>query len=308
MDPAAVSTANEKLWAAHHELHRRQLTNDDPRSLRAEWMRYYREADSVQASTPAEVPAAASPPPPAPLVTSCRQCWTDDYEKEISVEAYGRYYKKYKPDGTEDREHVPKKFKILAPIKTGAVITVQVRFKAEPQTGVSAADATAAKTKLEAGVKKHWNGKFVLEVNDPQCGTESLGVEYKIVWVTSGPDYTIKIHQTYPREGVTGDVMDVSKSTSAWIYAHEFGHCVGLPDEYSYSTATETVKYIKPDGTLDTAISAPFNGKLKTAPDATIMAAYDNTTTLTRHGWNIAIEVQELLTTSLGRSIKCSIK
>ncbi len=235
-------------------------------------------------------------------------CWADDYDKAISVNSYGRYFKKYKADGTEYSYTFSKHYKILAPVKCGDKITVEVRFKAEVQTGVSAADATAAKTKLEDGVKTHWTHKSTLEVDDPVCGKKAFSIEYKIVWVDSGQDYTIKIYNTYPREGLSGNIMNVAKSTSAWTYAHEFAHCVGLPDEYSYSTDTETVKYIKPDGTLDSAISAPPDGKSKTAADATIMSAVDNTTVLKRHFWNIAIEVQELLTTKLGRAVKCSIQ
>jgi hypothetical protein len=239
---------------------------------------------------------------------TCSQCWTDDFEKNISVNSYGRYFKKYKADGTEYSYNFTKKYKILAPIKTGNKITVEVRFKSDVQTGVSADDATAAKTKLENGVNTHWSGKFTLEANDPDCGKKSFSVKYKIIWVTSGEDYTIKIHDTYPREGLSGYVMNVEKSTSDWIYAHEFAHCVGLPDEYSYTVDTETVRYIKPDGTLDAAISAPPGGKSRTASDATIMSSYNNNTTLKRHCWNIAIEVQELLTAKLGRNIECTIK
>ena len=64
------------------------------------------------------------------------------------------------------------------------------------------------------------------------------------------------------------------------------------------------MKYIKPDGPLDAAISAPLGGKSKTASDATIMSAVNNTKTLKRHAWHIAIEVQELLKAKLGRAIK----
>jgi type VI secretion system secreted protein VgrG len=117
----------------------------------------------------------------------------------------------------------------------------------------------------------------------------------------------LNVHTACPREGVTGSVVDVSSSTAAWVYAHEFGHCVGLPDEYSYSTDVESVKYYKPDGTLDAAISAPPDGKAATDPDATIMAAYGSLTKLPRHAWNIAIETQSLLTEKLGRAIKCKI-
>lgn len=254
-------------------------------------------------------PASGGGGTPATCTTAeCKKCWTDDYDKKISVNSYGRYFKKYKADGTEYSYTFNKNYKILAPVKTGSKITVEVRFKDEVQTGVTAADATAAKTKLENGVKTHWDGKFTLEADDPECGKKSFPIEYKIVWVASGQDYTIKIHDTYAREGLSGDTMNAAKSTSDWTYAHEFAHCVGLPDEYSYSTDTETVKYIKPDGTLDAAISAPPDGKAKTAADATIMSAVDNTTTLKRHAWNIAIEVQELLTAKLGRAIKCTIK
>jgi hypothetical protein len=238
----------------------------------------------------------------------CKKCWTDDFEKEISVESYGRYFKQFKADGTQINFSFPKKYKIYAPVKTGSKVTVEVRFKADPQSGVDDAATTAAKTKLEAGVKTYWDGFFTLEANDPECGKKTFGVAYRVAWVTSGQDFTLKIHDTYPREGVTGAVLDVSKSTSDWTYAHEFAHCVGLPDEYSYAADTQTVKYVKPDGTLDAGVSAPPNGKAKTAADATIMSAVDNTTRLPRHGWNIAIEVQELLTAKLGRKITCSIK
>ena len=239
------------------------------------------------------------------------KCWTDDYDKKISTASYGRYSQPYKKDGNPQSytDHVD--YKIYTPVKTGNKVTVEVQFKVEAQSGVSETEITAAKAKLENGVTTHWNNKFTLEAEDTECTNcikKSFPIEYKIIWVTSGEDYTFKIHDTYPRAGLTGSVMDVSKSTSAWVYAHEFGHCVGLPDEYSYTVDTETVKYFKPDGSLDAAISAPPNGKSKTATDATIMAAHDNTTTLPRHAWNIAIEVQELLTAKLGRKIKCTIK
>lgn len=73
MDPNAVRLANERLWSAHPELGRRQLS-DDPADapLRAEWSQYYKDASTAAAPPPAATPAPAAPPPtPAPVVAPC---------------------------------------------------------------------------------------------------------------------------------------------------------------------------------------------------------------------------------------------
>jgi hypothetical protein len=72
MDANAVHIANQRLWAAHPELGGRQLSTDAvDASLRAEWMRYYRQAATARAPPPAAVPSPATPPPPAPVVALC---------------------------------------------------------------------------------------------------------------------------------------------------------------------------------------------------------------------------------------------
>jgi len=253
---------------------------------------------------PKEEPAPAVTPPKDPK----KKCWIEDYEKEISTASYGRYSRPYKKDGTPHGYSDKVQYKIYVPAKTGGAITVEIKFKVEAQAGTSSVDVTAAKTKLENGVSTHWSGKYTLEADDPECGKKSFRIDYRIVWVSSGQHYTVKVHATYPRAGVTGSVMNVEKATSAWTYAHEVAHCFGLPDEYSYTADIETVKYFKPDGTLDAAISAPPGGKAKTAADATIMSAVDSTKTLPRHAWYVAIETQALLNAKLGRTIKCNIK
>jgi type VI secretion system secreted protein VgrG len=227
-----------------------------------------------------------------------KKCWVADYEKEISTPSYGRYSQPYKKDGTPHAYKDKVEYKIYAPVKTGTEITVEIRFKVAKLAKVTDTDVKDAKAKLEKGVQTYWDNKFTVEVDDPECGKKSFKLRYKIVWVNSKQHYTIKIHETYPRDGVTGNVMDVSKDTTDWVYAHEVAHCFGMPDEYSYTAD---------DGTLDAAVSAP-TFKDKDAADATIMSSHDNTTVLKRHAWYAAIETQALLTAKLGRKIKCDIK
>ena len=262
-------------------------------------------------TTPPQADGGAEPACGPTLPCKDKKCWPDNYDTEVSGNTNGKYFKKFKPDGTTEVSlNTPVQFKIYAPVKSGTEVTVEVRLKIEKDDAVSDADASSAKDKLEKGVKDNWNKKkFKLTAKDPECSSKSFTIVFKPKWVDSGEHYKVKVHETYPREGVTGPVMDVSKTTTAWTYAHEFGHCFGQPDEYSYTAGeTQSVKYIKPDGSLDAAVSAPPDGKAKSATDATIMAAVDNTTILSRHAWNIAIEVQTLLTQKLGRKIECSIE
>jgi hypothetical protein len=239
--------------------------------------------------------------------TQCKKCWREDYEKEISIDSYGRYFKKYLPLGIPHAYSFHKEYKIFVHLKALNTVIVKVRFKMNPQAGVSDADAKAAKITMTKGVKAHWNGKFNLVVDDPVCGKKTLKISYRVAWVTSGQHYSVNLLNTLPTEFVRGKTLFVSNSTDDWTYAHEFGHCVGLPDEYSYTIFTETVKYIKPDGSLDTGIIAiPKTDGGKTV-GATIMSTGGITTVLKRHAWNIAIEVQELLRAKLGREVKCTI-
>ncbi|MNN57670.1 hypothetical protein D3C81_1726680 [compost metagenome] len=147
-----------------------------------------------------------------------------------------------------------------------------------------------------------------MEIVDPECGTRVLPIVYRVEYVESREHYTMQIHKRYDREGVTGTVIDVSMATNGQTHAHEFGHCYGIPDEYSYVDGDdETVKYMKPDGSWDAPVPALADG---TEPDpavANIMSAYGSVIVLKRHGWQIAIEVQELLRAKIGRKIKCDI-
>lgn len=109
------------------------------------------------------------------------------------------------------------------------------------------------------------------------------------------------------RENADEYIISVATKTDAWTYAHEFGHCFGLPDEYSYTTDINTVVYVKPDGSKDEAVVASYEIMDPDAANATIMLTNSSTIVKNRHAWLIAIEARDLLTKKIGRKIKCDI-
>ncbi|MET3133013.1 hypothetical protein AAKU55_003295 [Oxalobacteraceae bacterium GrIS 1.11] len=242
-------------------------------------------------------------------------CWLEDYEEEISRSLNKRYSERYDLKGNSIEYTLIIQYKIYIPLKTNSKIIVEVRFKAEgelimnkiPMVVVSAEKVSAAKNALERGINNYWNNQYTLEIIDPICGKKNLDIHYQVIWVETGEHYKLSIADTSLREGVSLKLMSASSTTTEFTFAHEFAHCLGIPDEYSTAEEDRTLRYYKPDGTLDISIDAPVDGKSITDPGATIMSATDCPIRLKRHAWNIAIEAQDVLTKKIGRKIKCNI-
>jgi type VI secretion system secreted protein VgrG len=191
-------------------------------------------------------------------------------------------------------------------LKSAQETLVTVRLRLLPDPSVSAAAATDAKTRMNQAVMVLWNPAVrMILVEDPKCPSMHLVVNYDVQWVRAGEHFVLALHEHWARDYVAGYVLDARADTTAETYAHEFGHLVGLPDEYSYTTAPQQVIYNRPDGTQDPPINAtplvPAN-----SPGATLMSSQGNHRILSRHSYNIAIEVQDLLTARLGRKIRCT--
>jgi len=260
--------------------------------------------------SPSEVERCEDPAVSATL--PCSSCWNKDYTKEVKVNPVKRYADQLNAEGESYGNNFgTRQYKLGVYFKTLKKVILEVRFKIEPDEDVDKIAIGKAKELISKGIRENWDNKLSLKIIDPKCGVKVFPIEFKIVFVTSREHYVFRVHDQYNREGVTGNFLDVSKDTGAWVYAHEFGHCFGLPDEYGYKPGLEhkdQVVYYKPDGTLDAPFSVPYNGGDPAEPSSTIMAAYGNTTILKRHGWLIAIEARDMLNESgLGREIKCDI-
>ncbi|WP_086873463.1 immune inhibitor A domain-containing protein [Kosakonia pseudosacchari] len=259
---------------------------------------------------PSEVARCEDPAISATL--PCASCWSKDYAKEIKVNPVKRYSDQLNAEGESyEYNFGTRQYKLIIYCKTLKKVSVEIRLKIEPDKGVDETIIEKSKKTLMKGIKENWDNKLSLKTTDPKCGVKIFPIEFKVVFVASNEHYVFRIHKQYNREGVTGKFLDVSKDTGAWVYAHEFGHCFGLPDEYGYKAGVQhkdQVVYYKPDGKLDAPFSVPYNGGNPAEPSSTIMAAYGNTTILKRHGWLIAIEARDLLNEpGLGRKIECDI-
>lgn len=234
-------------------------------------------------------------------------CWCEDYEKEISENASGRYFERYY-DGVPSRGNSPKRFKLFVGLLADR-IRVEVRYSFENRQTTTPDQLTAVVSALQEGARS-WNNKIAIEIEDPECGSRVLPVEFEALRVTSGQHYKVALYQEINfdpfREHVLGDEMRILPSTNAWVYSHEHAHCFGLPDEYPYSDEqSELVVYIRPDRTADPAINVEL--ALGAGRDRNVMSDHGNATRRKRHGYAIAIEVQALLTARLGRTIRCKV-
>jgi type VI secretion system secreted protein VgrG len=240
-------------------------------------------------------------------------CWVGDHEVEINTST-DVYRKVYDRTGTEYSLNVNAKYKIYIPLKSQTDVIVEVRFrcKFEPAP-LTTERQVAAEAKIRAaqkvmadGITAYWNQKFKLRIVDPLCGERILAIRYTPVWVSSNEHYILQLQETHPREMVSGDYLEVGTTTDEWTYAHEFAHCVGVPDEYSYSQDTETIRFIKPDGSLDEPKILMPDGQGRPEADRTIMSD-ERGHARHYHAWNIAIEVRKILQARLSRPITCDI-
>lgn len=255
-------------------------------------------------------------------------CWLHDLDCEIR-EQDETYATRYKMDGSRAAMENPIHFALQVKTSPVAVIKLTVRFAGV--IGLSEADQILydaiaptdpkyavtrerAAKRIElvtknffSAVNSTWNNRFKVEIADPECGVRIIPIAYEAVRDETNPHYTIHAYGTYDREAVSENDVFLSLQTTKEVHVHEFAHCIGLPDEYSYSKTgeRELIQYVKPDGSNDTPrVGRPTGDN---SPETKILMSDGTPKFEERHGWPVAIELQKILSKETGRKITCRI-
>jgi hypothetical protein len=101
---------------------------------------------------------------------------------------------------------------------------VTVRIDLNPDDGVSAATMNALRTTWENGIESTWSDQWATS----RSGELPCPFTFDVQWVSSNPNHTVRVRQGPDRSNMTTwDTND-----TAGVAAHEFGHMLGLVDEY----------------------------------------------------------------------------
>jgi type VI secretion system secreted protein VgrG len=239
-----------------------------------------------------------------------RSCWQKTLKKHVFVKGL-KYFTFFRSNGTIYKTSRVQ-YQIVVPL-AGNSISVQLRCKLISSTeGVR---ALRSNRKVMGRIVRRfstatnwWSRQFVLKASDPDCGEREYRISYHIIWVDTIPDAKVFVHDEDIRAELRGRELHMWQFDNANVCAHEFAHCLGLPDEYSADGSTEIVRYYKPDGSFDRPIMALSEfGDEKKGSDATLLSSHI-WRSAPRHAWNIAIEVQAMLTAVLNRKISCEIR
>lgn len=102
---------------------------------------------------------------------------------------------------------------------------MRVRIRLNPDAGITDATMNSLRTTWENGIETTWSDRW--GVGRP--GEITCPLRFDVVWATSNQHHTVRV-QTGPARSnmTTWDTADTGA-----VAAHEFGHMIGNPDEYT---------------------------------------------------------------------------
>ncbi len=262
------------------------------------------------------------------FASGAKVCWLEDYSKEVDLFYHGVYCNTYTEGKViKNFSHSNCAYQLHLPFKTGTDAIVEVRLGIDTQashghqlqeerfpTREDVAPRIARRVKLETlfvkAVNLVWNNKFKLKIVDEVCGEKILDIKFVPVWVKGGEHFKVVIHDKIDddREYVSGKGVHLKWDSDAYAMAHEFSHCLGVPDEYvQEKNGNGFVRYYRPDTSASPYIAISHEGHTRGEPLATHMSAENSDVLHLHHAWFVAIEAQQLLRAKIREEITCEI-
>ena len=93
-----------------------------------------------------------------------------------------------------------------------------------PDTGIPAATMNALRTTWENGIENAWSNQF----GCGHAGELTCPLTFEVVWVNSGQHHTVRVSPGPGRSNMLRWFTNLSGACAA----HEYGHMLGLVDEY----------------------------------------------------------------------------
>ncbi|MFX0577917.1 hypothetical protein [Nocardia nepalensis] len=112
---------------------------------------------------------------------------------------------------------------------------IDVRIQLVPDSGITPSVIGSLQSVWQTGIESTWNNPARLPGAAPQqwkCArTDEVPcrVSFRVHWVTTGTDLRVFVHNGPGRSSESSWYTTDPGSTAA----HEFGHMLGLPDEYA---------------------------------------------------------------------------
>lgn len=150
-----------------------------------------------------------------------------------------KYYSENIIDGYETSADALAKFRLTVDLDSKSIF-VLLRFNFRK--------SSFNMTQLDEAVKSRWNDRFDVDalINNERI---VFTIEFKTEETKSNNGLVIFVHDTKGRSMVNNDGMYLSPNAGRSQIAHEFGHLIGLPDEYRDSeNGLLSVLYQTPDG------------------------------------------------------------
>jgi hypothetical protein len=204
--------------------------------------------------------------------------------------------------------------------EAGGAVTVTKSFALSYANGATEKDHKGKVTAAITSAVAAWQSAasaFRVQVEQPGCKPQKLNILFAAVWPASGADVAIVADGT-PRPppkapdlrndvegGVLMTVRVNKRGDMAWSVTHEFGHTLGLEDEYIYSHPSKSAPSVTWKGASDpdhtvilTATTGAESKKTFAFNNASVMGESGNMTFPGYLFYWLAIEVQKIFKTA----------